>query len=112
MGTDLQLPLLDVGEPSLVGFLSIVVAVGLPYLVGLLSKPDWAPQVKGVLLLVLALVKTLLEAWIAALTAGVPFNFWAVLYSTGISFLIAVGAYFGLLKNTESLKRTQQAGVK
>jgi hypothetical protein len=87
-------------QPSLLGVLGLILNFGLPLVVGLITRPSWAPQLKGSLLLLVALVKTVLEAWVLALSSGVPFNFWAVLISTTVNFIIAVGAWFGLLKGT------------
>lgn len=98
--------------PNLVGLLSLLVAAGLPYLVGLLTRGSWSAKTKGAVLLGLAFVKTVLEAWIVALAQGVPFDFWAVLYSTGISFVIAVGSWFGLLRNTDLAEKAQKSLIK
>lgn len=105
-----ELPLLT--QPSLISVLSLLVAALLPYAAGLLSKQSWAPQVKGVILLSLAFSKTVVEQVIVALNSGAPFDFWAIVYSTFITFIIAVGAWFGLLKNTALANAAQKALVK
>lgn len=89
-----------VTQPSLLGVLGLILNFGLPLLVGLLTRPSWSPQIKGTVLLTIALVKTILEAWVLALASGVPFNFWSVLIATAINFAIAVAGWFGLLKGT------------
>lgn len=96
-------------QPSLLGVLGLILNFGLPLVVGLLSRPSWAPQIKGVLLLVVALVKTILEAWVLALASGVEFNFWTVLMATGLNFVIAVGSWFGLLKNTAIAEKAKNS---
>jgi len=103
---------LVLAQPSLLGVLGLILNFGLPLLVGLLTRPSWAPQVKGVILLAIALVKTVLEAWVMALASGAPFNIWAVLVATGVNFVIAVAAWFGLLKNTAIADMARNSLVK
>lgn len=98
--------------PNLGGFLSFAVAVILPVLAGLLTKQSWPGSVKGSVLLVLAFGKTLVEAWLDAINAGVVFNFWVVFWTTAMNFAIAVVAYFGLLKDTKAIAAAQRSGIK
>lgn len=102
---------LVLAQPSLLGVLGLILNFGLPLLVGLVSRPSWAPQVKGVILLALALVKTVLEAWVLALASGVTFNLWSVLAATLMNFVLAVGAWFGLLKNTAIAEKARNSLV-
>lgn len=99
-------------QPSLLGVLAFILNFGLPLVVGLLSRPSWAPQLKGTLLLLVALVKTVLEAWVLALSSGAEFNFWSVLIATAVNFVIAVGAWFGLLKNTAIAEMAKNSLIK
>jgi len=99
-------------DPSPIGVLGLILNFGLPLLVGLITRPSWTPQVKGTLLLLVALIKTILEAWVVALSSGVPFNFWAVLTATAVNFILAVGAWFGLLKGTPLAELAKRSLVK
>lgn len=103
---------LPVFDPSPIGLLTLALNFVLPLIVGLVTKQSWSSTVKGLILLFVAFVKTVLVAWLVALTNGVPFNLPAVLYTTLFNFAIAVAAYFGLLKDTQIAKGAQNAGVK
>lgn len=105
-----NLPLLS--QPSFVSIVSLLASVGLPYLAGLVTKRSWPRQLKGLALLGLAFVKTVLEAVLAAIVAGVEFNIWTILYSTFVSFIVAVAAWFGILKNTKLAEAAQDALLK
>lgn len=84
-------------EPSLAGLLSLFLAVLLPVLVGLVTKASTSGNVKALLLLTLAAVKSVVEA---ALAGGESFNLTTTVYTVGINFGIAVVMYFGLFKPT------------
>jgi len=96
-------------EPSLAGLLSLVVTVILPLLVGLVTTRVTGAGVKAVILLVLATVKTVVEAWIAA-GAGVDWDFVPVLYNAVVNFGIAVAIHFGLWKPTGASTAAQNTG--
>jgi hypothetical protein len=103
---------LPVFSPTPGGLLSLAVTFVLPLVVGLVTKQSWKSWVKGVVLLFVAFLKTLLEAWLAGINAGVDVDMWALAYTTLVNFLIAVAAYFGLLKGTPLADAAQRAGVK
>jgi hypothetical protein len=94
------------------GLLSLALTFVLPLIVGLVTKQSWTGWVKGVILLFVAFLKTLLEAWLTAINSHVDFDLVTVAYTTLVSFLIAVAAYFGLLKGTPLADAAQRAGVK
>lgn len=99
-------------EPSLAGFLSLVVTVLLPLGAALLMKQRWSAFQKGLVLLALATAKAFFEAWLGATTSGETFDLWRVLYADVINFGIAVAAYFGLFRDTAVQQAAIHSGVK
>lgn len=99
------------GVPSLAGALSLIVVVLLPILAGLFMRVNWSAWHKGLVLLGFAAVKAFLEAWVAAETDGVAFDFGNTAYSVVVQFVMAVVAYFGLLKNTSVQQKALAGGV-
>jgi hypothetical protein len=93
--------------PNLAGVLSLALTVLLPLAAALFMRQSWSAGPKGLVLLALAAAKAFLEAWLAATDAGVAFNAFDAGYAVVVNFGIAVGAYFGLLKNT----RVQQSAI-
>lgn len=89
-----------VGEPSLAGLLSLLVTVALPIIAALFMRSSWSAFRKGLILLVLAAVKSYAEAWLGAVNTDEAFNFVNAAYSTVVQFTLAVVAYVGLLKHT------------
>lgn len=87
-------------EPNVRGFVSLVLAVVLPLLAGLFMKQSWPSGVKGVVLLLISAIKTLLEAWLSAMDQHQHFNAVSAIYAAAINFGIAVAFYFGLWKGT------------
>lgn len=85
-------------RPDLGGVLGAIIMVGLPILVGLLTTRKVSPVAQGVLLLALAAVKVVLEAWLQSINTHVPFEFAPILYTVLINFIIAVAVHFGLYK--------------
>lgn len=96
-----------VGAPTLGGLLSLAVTILLPILAALFMRSSWSAFRKGLVLLVFAAVKALLEAWLAAVNTNLHFNWVTTLYSVLIQFVLAVVAYVGLLKGTAP----QQAAI-
>lgn len=90
-----------VGAPTLAGLLSLAVTVLLPILAALFMRSSWSAFRKGLVLLLFAAIKAVLEAWLGAINSGVPFNAVTTLYSTLVQFTLAVVAYVGLIKNTK-----------
>lgn len=86
--------------PSVAGVLSLVLTVLLPILAALFMRASWPTPVKGTVLILVAAVKTFLEAWLIAVQTNVPFNGWGIAYTVIINFGIAVVAYFGILKDS------------
>lgn len=84
--------------PNLGGLLSLAITIVLPILVGLVTRQSTAAGVKAVLLLGLAAVKTVLEAWLQAVNTDVVFDWVPVVYSVLINFGIAVAVHYGLFK--------------
>lgn len=97
--------------PSLPGFLSLIITVALPYLVAWLTKRSWSPVLKGSLLIALSFVKAIIEMWIDAANTGAAFNWWTVLYSALIAWVIAQVAYMTVIKNTALRERLVSTGV-
>ncbi|MFB6392648.1 hypothetical protein [Polymorphospora lycopeni] len=82
------------------GLLSLAITIVLPILVGLVTRQSTSGAVKAVLLLALAAVKTVLEAWLQATNTGVAFEAVPVIYTTAINFGIAVAIHLGLFRPT------------
>ncbi len=95
-------------EPSLAGLISLVLTIGLPLLAAIFMKKKWDAGRKGLVLLALAAVKALIEAW---LQAGDAFAF-ATFYAVLVNFLIAVAMHFGLLRGTWLQREAIKAGLK
>jgi hypothetical protein len=96
-----------VGVPSLAGGLSLALTVLLPVLAALFMRTQWSAFVKGLILLACAAVKGFLEAWIVAADMNVAFDVGPAAWSVCIQFIMAVSAYFGLLRQTG----VQQAAI-
>lgn len=82
-------------EPNWKGVISMAIAFLLPVLIGLLTRPTTPGIVKGSGLIVLAGVKSILEA---AFAGGVDFNLSRLLWTTGVNVGAALIAYFTLIK--------------
>lgn len=87
-------------HPTLLQGLTLLTAVVLPLLVGLVTTRITTANMKAILLLALALVTSLITAWIGAVQAGAAFDLWGALYTAGTIFIIAVASHFGLWKPT------------
>jgi hypothetical protein len=96
-------------EPNLVGVLSLVLTIVLPLVVGLLTRPGTPAHVKGVVLLFVAGVKAVIEAFLAG---GPDFNLATTIYTVGINFAIAVVMYFGLLRGSPPQVKAQNSGIR
>lgn len=99
-------------EPTLGGLLSLAVTVILPILVGLITRKSTSPAVQAVLLLAFAAVKTVLTAWLQAENTAAEFVWIPVVYSTLVSFGIAVALHFGLWRPTGVADAALRSGVK
>lgn len=98
--------------PNLGGLLSLAITIVLPILVGLATRRSTSAGAKAVLLLALAAVKTVLEAWLQAENTAATFEWVAVAYTTAINFGIAVALHFGLFKPTGVADAAQNTAVK
>lgn len=94
--------------PDLGGLLSLTLTIVLPLLVGVVTTRVTSANIKAVILLALATVKTLVEAIIAANVAGIPFEFVPVLMNLVLNFVVAVVVYFGLWKPTGTAQVVQE----
>jgi hypothetical protein len=98
--TDLpELPLYGF-SPDLGGVIGLLITFVLPLAVAVLTKASWGVGTKGSLLLALAAVKSILEAWLMSTNTDVAFEFAPTLYTTVINFVIAVAIHRGLYKGT------------
>ena len=80
------------------GLLGIVLNVLLPIAVRYLTKAHWNGGLKGVVLLALAAVKTVVEAALQSSNAGVHVAFVPLVTTTLINFGIAVVVYLGIYR--------------
>lgn len=86
--------------PNWGGLASLVLTVLLPIVVGIVTRPSTSAQIKALLLLALAVVKTFADAFLAAANAGVEFHPVPVLMNILINFAVAVAVHYGLWKPT------------
>jgi hypothetical protein len=97
---------------SLAHALGLLLAVGLPLLVGLVTKTVTDAGKKAVLLAGLAALTGLVSEWAAAVNAGVVFNLGSAALVALFAFLAGVGMHFGLYKPTGISARLQAVGDK
>lgn len=94
------------------GLLSLFVAVILPLMVGLLTKLGWPARTKALILIVLASVKTVVEAVIFSANEGVPFAPYPFLLTAFANLVIAIAIHFGVWKPTGVSDMAQNSLVK
>lgn len=99
------------GEPSLAGFLSLAVTFLLPIIAALFMRAQWSAFRKGLVLLAVAVVKSVLESWLGAVNSGEAFNLATTVYVAVVTFAMAVVAYVGLWKNSPVQQAAIQGGV-
>lgn len=97
--------------PDLGGLLGFMITFVLPLLAALFMKRSWSTGTKGVILLALAAVKVIVEAWLMAINKGVAFDFVPIVYTTVLNFVIAVAVYFGLWRGTQVQQSALRSGV-
>lgn len=107
-----SLPVYGFDPTSITGLLSLVIAVVLPLLVGLMTKQSWSPGAKATLLLLFAAVKSFVEAWLDAANTSQPFLWTAVAVTIMTNFVIAVAVHFGLWRPTGATDAAQRSLVK
>lgn len=89
--------------------LSLVASTVFPLLVGLVTKRTTDPGIKATLLAGLAVLSQLLVELAEALQHGTNYNLGTALVLGLVSFLIAVGTHYGLLKPTGLTDKAQAA---
>jgi uncharacterized membrane protein len=97
--------------PTLAGVLSLALTFLLPIIAALFMRTTWSAFRKGLVLLVVAAVKSFLEAWFVAVDANVGFNFGETAYAVLVNFGLAVVFYFGILRDTRMQQSAIQGGV-
>lgn len=93
--------------------LQVLVMVGgvvLPLLVGLVTNRQTDPGKRAILLAVLAVAAQLVAELIKALESGTPYNLGLGLLLGLVTFLIAVGTHYGLLKPTGASDKVIDVG--
>lgn len=100
-----------VGVPSLAGLLSLILTVALPVLAALFMRSQWSAFAKGLVLLCFSAVKAVLEAWLLAAQANTAFDVGQVGWAVAVQFILAVVAYFGLLRDTGVQRAAIAGGV-
>lgn len=98
--------------PNLGGLLSLAITVLLPILVGLVTRQSTSAGTKAVLLLALSAVNSILSAWLQAENTSAVFEWIPVVYTTAISFGIAVAVHLGFYRPTGVASAAQNSGVK
>lgn len=97
-------------EATLPGLLSFLAVWVLPLLAGLLSRQSWRASVKGMVLLALSAVKTIVEAFVAG--HGDPsFSAGEAFYSTMLNFFVAVALYWGLVRQSRAQEVASNSGI-
>jgi hypothetical protein len=91
--------------------LSLCASTVFPLLVGLVTKRSTDPGVRAVLLALLAVLSQLLIELAEALQNGTEYNLGTALVLSLVSFLVAVGTHYGLLKPTGLSDKAQAALV-
>lgn len=98
-------------QPDLGGLLSLAVTLVLPLLVGLVTTRLTSSGTKAVLLVTLASVTTVIQAWLASVNAHVPFDWMTVVFNAVINTGVGVAAHFGLWKPTGAAKAAEDSGI-
>ena len=90
--------------------LNLLLAVGFPVLVGLVTKQVTRPGRKAVLLATISLASGLVTALLAAITAGIPFDLLAALLTGLAAWIIAIATHYGIWKPTGVTAKVQAIG--
>ena len=85
---------------NLVGVLTLLITVGLPLLVALVTKWSTSSPVKGVVLLALDAVATLLTMWYNDAQGGMRFEWKVAVFNAVIAYVISVTSYFGIWRKS------------
>ncbi len=98
--------------PNLGGLLGLIITFVLPLATAFLTKQSWGTGKKGTVLLALAALKSIFEAWLMSANTGLDFDFVPTVYTTVINFMIAVAVHFGLYRGTPLQRAAAASGVK
>jgi hypothetical protein len=97
--------------PNVGGLLGFLITIVLPLLAALLMKASWGTGTKGVILLALSAVKSIIEAWLMSVNTNVDFDFVPLVYTVGLNFIIAVAVHFGLWRGTAPQRAAIHSGI-
>lgn len=97
--------------PNAGGLLGLIITFVLPIVAAFFMKQSWSAGTKGLILLALAAVKSIVEAWLMAYNTGVDFDFVPLVYTVVVNFIIAVAVHFGLWRGTNVQVSAIRSGV-
>lgn len=97
--------------PDLGGLLNLVITFVLPLIAALLMKRTWSTGAKGTILLAVSAIKSIIVAWLAAVNTAADFEWIPILYTTVVTFVIAVAVHFGFWKGTSVQQSAINSGV-
>lgn len=95
---------------DLAQLLSLLSAIVLPLVVGIVTTRVTSPGTKAVLLALLSLAINLLAELAAAVTNGTQYDLGAALLTGLGTFLIAVGMHYGFWRPTGTTEVVQKVG--
>jgi len=90
--------------------LNLLLSVGFPVLVGLVTKTVTSSSWKAVLLATVSLASGFVSALLAAVLAGVPFDVVSALLTGLAAWLIAIATHFGFWRPTGVTAAVQAIG--
>jgi hypothetical protein len=91
--------------------ISLLIGSVLPLIVGYATKAAWHPGVRAVVLLALSAVSSFGSEFLSTLNSGTPFDAGATLLTVLGTFLVGVGAHFGLWRPTGASAAALRSGV-
>lgn len=105
-----QLPELPIYafQPNLGGLLSMILTLVLPLAVAVITTRVTSSRVKGILLLVIVAIKTLVEALISNGNDYINFGWTPFLMNLFLNFTLAVVMHVGLWKPTGAAAKIQE----
>lgn len=109
MASELLLAAAESGDPIRVQLISLLVGVGLPLVVGLVTKSTTSAGAKAIWLAALSAASGFLSEWA---NSGDDFMWSTALITWLATFVVAVGSHFGLLKPTGATDAVQKVGVR
>jgi hypothetical protein len=90
--------------------LNLLLSVGFPVLVGLVTKTVTSSTWKAILLATVSLASGFVSALLAAVLAGVPFDVVSALLTGLAAWLIAIATHFGFWRPTGVTAAVQSLG--